>query len=158
MARTYRRRGGDAVTHYRLHLADEPMSWTQFATLSDAIDECRAIYGGGIVTEIGEDRTLVWSCEEDAEGDDGANAVADIRAVADDTARIDVPVAALDTLDAAIDIALDCWADQIRCDSEHYTDADMETMRLRIAQAKAMVGRIASARYEATRGNGEVIG
>lgn len=158
MARTYCRRGGDAVSHYRLHLADEPMSWMQFATLSEAIDEVRAIYGGGIVTDIGEDRTLIWACEEDAADDDGANAVADIRAVADDTARIDVPLAALDTLDAAIDIALDFWADQLRYESEHYTDTDTETMRLRMAQAKALVGRIASARYEATKGNGEVIG
>ena len=157
MARTYRRRGGDAVSHYRLHMADEPMSYTQFATLSDAIDEVRAVYGGGIVTEIGEDRTLIWSCEEDAEGDDGANAVADIRCVADDVARIDVPLAALDTLDAAIDRALDCWADQLRHDAEHYTDAEMEFLRLRMAQAKALVGRIASARYEATKGDGEVI-
>ena len=75
------------VSHYRLHMADEPMSWTEFATLSDAIDEVRAVYGSGVVTDIGEDRTLVWACEEDAKDDDGANAVADIRFVSDDTVR-----------------------------------------------------------------------
>lgn len=146
------------MTSYRLHLADEPMSYTVFATLPEALAECRALWGAEMDCETQGRRTLVWASFADAENDDGSNAVAEIIQVEDSMARIDVPLAALDTLDAALDAALDYWANELRYEAEHYTDDDCAAMRLRMAQAKALCGVIASARYEATKGNGEVIG
>jgi hypothetical protein len=148
------------VTHYRLHLADEPMSYTRWATLPDALDELRSIYGGGIAVETNDERTLVWACGADAQDDDdGVYAVAEIIRCRDDVARIDVPLAALDVLDLAIDLAIDHWSHVLRHEAEHYTDDDVAKMRRRIAQAKALCGTIAGARAEARSGgySGEVL-
>lgn len=147
------------MTHYRLFLADESMSYTRWATLPDALDELRSIYGGDIVADTNDERTLVWACEADAQDDDGAHAVAEIIRCRDDVARIDVPLAALDVLDLAIDLAIDHWSHVLRHEAEHYTDDDAATMRRRIAQAKALCGTIAGARAEARSGgyNGEVL-
>ena len=53
-------------------------------TYDEAIDLLRAEwpdmeYGHDGDLSDGGDRTLVWACEEDAENDDGGNAVASIR-------------------------------------------------------------------------------
>lgn len=148
------------MTSYRLHLADEPMSYTVFATFVEALAECRSLFGREMDCETQGRRTLVWASFADAEDDDGANAAAEITEVEDEIARIDVPLAALDTLDSALDHAIDQWAYLLRHEAEHYTDDDCATMRHRMAQAKALCGIIAAARYEARRGNneGEVIG
>lgn len=148
------------MTHYRLHLADEPMSYTVFATLPEALAECRALWGAEMDCETQGRRTLVWASFADAVDDDGSNAAAEIIEVEDSMARIDVPLAALDVLDLAIDLAIDHWSHLLRDEAQHYSAEDVAAWRRRIAQAKALCGTIAGARAEARSGgySGEVMG
>ena len=116
------------MTSYRLHLADEPMSYTVFATFVEALAECRALWGAEMDCETQGRRTLVWASFADAENDDGSNAVAEIIEVEDSMARIDVPLAALETLDFALDLAVDHWSHLLRDEAEHYSDEDMAAL------------------------------
>lgn len=136
------------MTSYRLHLADEPMSYTVFATLPEALAECRALWGAEMDCETQGRRTLVWASFADAENDDGSNAVAEIIEVPDEVCRLDVPLSACDTLDAALTREIDHWSEEIRSESEHYSDDDMAGLRLRIAQAKALQRMLWAQQYE----------
>ena len=72
-----------------------------------------------------------------------------------DTACVELPLAARNVIDAALAEFVSEWECEIASESDIYTDADMESLRERIAQAKAAQDMVTSALSKAH--DGEVI-
>lgn len=69
-----------------------------------------------------------------------------------DTACVELPLSAWDVIDAALAEYVSEWECEIAAESDIYTDADMESLRERIAQAKAAQDMVTSALSKAHNG------
>lgn len=76
-------------TEYRIHYTDDAPSdlsdfadttWDDYTGMVDALEELGYIVGHSGDLADGGDRTLIWTTPAEAENDDGAHAVAEIRA------------------------------------------------------------------------------